>query len=284
MESTVSRSVLSVTLTSLAATFQRMADPRRAASVINPLSSIVSPAVAAILADHLSVIDIAEWGAHHAPEALEQLGFPAGRTPSSSWCLTMPARGGSASWLRPSLRVRLLIGAPLTPRADLSEPTTVWRAVCPIPRSRTGTGAADGDRFDALTRALGDGRSRRGIVKRLTKGLGVAARSRPPAATAPAPISASRSTRPGRNGASVLRPRPKPRVSVPPAAPMRPMSARRPTARSTAPIFRTMLPPQVVGSSATSGITAYPPVEAGTVSSPALAPVPHPLAKAFDRD
>jgi predicted transposase YbfD/YdcC len=84
MESTASDPVVSVSPASLAAAFAQMTDPRRAASVIYPLPAILSLAVAAILANQLSVLAIAEWGARQAPEVLTALGFPVGRTPCQS--------------------------------------------------------------------------------------------------------------------------------------------------------------------------------------------------------
>jgi hypothetical protein len=73
-----------VSPTSLAAAFAQVTDPRRAASVIDPLPAILTLAVAAILANQLSVLAITEWAARQAPEQLEALGFPAGRTPCQS--------------------------------------------------------------------------------------------------------------------------------------------------------------------------------------------------------
>jgi predicted transposase YbfD/YdcC len=61
-----------------------MSDPRRAASVIYPLPAMLALAVAAILANHLSVLAIAEWGARQPPEVLTGLGFPPDRTPCQS--------------------------------------------------------------------------------------------------------------------------------------------------------------------------------------------------------
>lgn len=69
---------------SLAAAFARVPDPRRAASVTYPLPAILALAVAAILANHLSVLAIAEWGARQEASVLARLGFPAGRTPCQS--------------------------------------------------------------------------------------------------------------------------------------------------------------------------------------------------------
>jgi predicted transposase YbfD/YdcC len=84
MESTASNPALSVSPTSLAAAFAQVTDPRRAASVIYPLPAILTLAVTAILANQLSVLAIAEWGARQAPEVLVTIGFPQGRTPCQS--------------------------------------------------------------------------------------------------------------------------------------------------------------------------------------------------------
>jgi hypothetical protein len=75
---------LSVSPRSLAAAFAHVPDPRRHASVTYALAAILTLAVAAILAKHLSVLAIAAWGARQAPEVLRPLGFPAGRTPWQS--------------------------------------------------------------------------------------------------------------------------------------------------------------------------------------------------------
>jgi predicted transposase YbfD/YdcC len=75
---------LSVSPRSLAAAFAHVPDPRRHASVTYALSAILTLAVAAILANHLSVLASAEWGARQSPELLRTLGFPAGRTPCQS--------------------------------------------------------------------------------------------------------------------------------------------------------------------------------------------------------
>ena len=72
---------LSVSPRSLAAAFAHVPDPRRPASVTYALSAILTLTVAAILANHLSVLAIAEWGARQSPEVLHTLGLPAGRTP-----------------------------------------------------------------------------------------------------------------------------------------------------------------------------------------------------------
>jgi hypothetical protein len=68
----------------LAVAFAQVPDPRRAASVVYPLPAILALAVAAILANHLSVLAIAEWGARQEGAMLEALGFPTARTPCQS--------------------------------------------------------------------------------------------------------------------------------------------------------------------------------------------------------
>ena len=84
MESTPGVAPLSVSPASLAAAFAQVPDPRRAASVIHPLPAILALAVAALLANHRSVLAIAEWGTRQEASLLDALGFPAGRTPCQS--------------------------------------------------------------------------------------------------------------------------------------------------------------------------------------------------------
>jgi len=69
---------------SLAAAFAEVPDPRRAASVLYPVSAILALAVAAMLANQHSVLAIAEWGARQNQDLLMVLGFPHGRTPCQS--------------------------------------------------------------------------------------------------------------------------------------------------------------------------------------------------------
>ena len=75
---------LSVSPRSLAAAFAHVPDPRRRASVTYALAALLTLAVAAILANHLAVLAIAEWGARQSPDVLRTLGFPDGRTPCQS--------------------------------------------------------------------------------------------------------------------------------------------------------------------------------------------------------
>lgn len=84
MQSTPPRLPVSVSPTSLAAAFAELPDPRRAASVRYPLPAILTLAVAAILANHLSVLAIAEWGARQDAATLAALGFPTAQTPCQS--------------------------------------------------------------------------------------------------------------------------------------------------------------------------------------------------------
>jgi DDE family transposase len=84
MESTPARAALSVDPASVAAAFAQVPEPRRAASVIYPLPAILAMAVAAILANHRSVLAIAEWGMRQEEAMLAALGFSDGRTPCQS--------------------------------------------------------------------------------------------------------------------------------------------------------------------------------------------------------
>jgi predicted transposase YbfD/YdcC len=84
MQSTPVPEPVTVCPGSVAAAFAQVPDPRRAASVIYPLPAILAMAVAALLANHLSVLAIAEWGARQAAPTLAALGFPDGRTPCQS--------------------------------------------------------------------------------------------------------------------------------------------------------------------------------------------------------
>ncbi|HVA89576.1 MAG TPA: ISAs1 family transposase [Chloroflexota bacterium] len=90
MESTVLAAIrettnsLRIAPRSLAAAFTRVPDPRRAASVTYPLAAVLSLAVAAILANHLSELAIAQWGARQPAERLRTLGFATGGTPCQS--------------------------------------------------------------------------------------------------------------------------------------------------------------------------------------------------------
>jgi predicted transposase YbfD/YdcC len=59
-------------------------DPRRAASVVYPLSSLLAVLVSALLANQHSVLAIAEWAARQSDAILVPLGLRAGQTPCQS--------------------------------------------------------------------------------------------------------------------------------------------------------------------------------------------------------
>jgi predicted transposase YbfD/YdcC len=69
---------------SLAAAFTLVPDPRRSASVTYPLAAVLALAVAALLANHSSVLAIAEWGRRQGEGLLARFGFPDGRAPCQS--------------------------------------------------------------------------------------------------------------------------------------------------------------------------------------------------------
>jgi len=83
MESTASVPFI-VSPEQLAHAFADLPDPRRAGSVRYPLGAILTLAVSALLANHHSVLAIAEWGARQSPDHRRDLGFPAGATPCQS--------------------------------------------------------------------------------------------------------------------------------------------------------------------------------------------------------
>jgi predicted transposase YbfD/YdcC len=75
---------LAVSPTSLAAAFASVPDPRRRHGTRYALSAILALTVAAILANHLSVLAIAQWGARQRADLLGRLGFPDGHAPCQS--------------------------------------------------------------------------------------------------------------------------------------------------------------------------------------------------------
>ena len=70
-----------VSFATLHARFTTLPDPRRAQGRRFPLAALVTLAVAAILANHLSVLAIAEWGAAQSAEARRALGFTGATMP-----------------------------------------------------------------------------------------------------------------------------------------------------------------------------------------------------------
>lgn len=73
-----------VTPRTLLAAFAAVPDSRRRQGTRYALPAILALAVAAILANHLSVLAIAEWGASQSHDLLQQLGFSKGATPHQS--------------------------------------------------------------------------------------------------------------------------------------------------------------------------------------------------------
>lgn len=100
MESTAtSGSFATVTITSasLLTAFTQVPDPRRGASVIYPLSSLLALAVTAMLANQRSVLAIAEWATRQSDAVLAPLGLRAGHTPCQSTVQRLFAKLDSAA-------------------------------------------------------------------------------------------------------------------------------------------------------------------------------------------
>ncbi len=75
---------LVTTPSALLAAFASIPDPRRRQGIRFSLPAVLALALAAILAKHLSVLAIAEWGAGQSQEVLRRLGFPQGKAPHQS--------------------------------------------------------------------------------------------------------------------------------------------------------------------------------------------------------
>lgn len=73
-----------ITLPRLLAAFTTLPDPRRRHGRRFALSAILALAIVAILANHLSVLAIAQWGKRQSPRVLAALGFADGITPHQS--------------------------------------------------------------------------------------------------------------------------------------------------------------------------------------------------------
>jgi predicted transposase YbfD/YdcC len=74
-------SVCTLSPPALLAAFARVPDPRRPHGRRFPLTAILALAVTALLANHLSVLAIAQWGKRQSPAIIAALGFPDGVTP-----------------------------------------------------------------------------------------------------------------------------------------------------------------------------------------------------------
>jgi predicted transposase YbfD/YdcC len=94
---TRSHATTAVTSSSLRDAFAQIADPRRAASVVYSVPSLLALAVTALLANQPSVLAIAEWAARQSDTVLAPLGLRAGQTPCQSTLQRLFARlDGSA--------------------------------------------------------------------------------------------------------------------------------------------------------------------------------------------
>lgn len=76
----------------LLAAFAEIPDPRRPASVVYPLASLLALAVTAMLANQRSVLAIAEWAARQPAAVLEPLGLQPAQTPCQSTLQRLFAR------------------------------------------------------------------------------------------------------------------------------------------------------------------------------------------------
>lgn len=88
---------VSMSPTTLLAAFSTIPDPRRTASVIYPLASILAVTVSALLANQQSVLAIAEWAARQSNAVLAPLGLRAGQTPCQSALQRLLARLDAAA-------------------------------------------------------------------------------------------------------------------------------------------------------------------------------------------
>ena len=75
---------VSVSSGTLLAAFAQLPDPRRVASVVYPLKSLLALTVSGLLANQQSVLAIAEWAARQSNAVLGPLGLAAGQTPCQS--------------------------------------------------------------------------------------------------------------------------------------------------------------------------------------------------------
>lgn len=100
--------------------FAAVPDPRRRQGTRYALSAVLALAVTALLANRLSVLAIAEWGAVQRRDLLTQLGFPTGVTPHQS-TLQRLFRQLDPAALAVALTGALRAPAPATPPARGSE-------------------------------------------------------------------------------------------------------------------------------------------------------------------
>lgn len=77
------------------------AGSRRVASIRYPLPAFLAMTVAAILANHVSVLAISEWAARQDSTLLDTLGFPTGQTPCQSTLQRLVAHLDGTALSRP---------------------------------------------------------------------------------------------------------------------------------------------------------------------------------------
>ena len=75
---------VTVPVADIQAAFARIPDPRRRQGTRLPLPAILTMAVAASFAKHLSLLAIAEWGRAQSPAIKRALGFPKDGTPHTA--------------------------------------------------------------------------------------------------------------------------------------------------------------------------------------------------------
>jgi predicted transposase YbfD/YdcC len=88
---------VSIQTTTLLAAFADLPDPRRAASIVYPLPSLLALTVSGLLANQSSVLAIAEWAARQSDVILLPLGLRAGQTPCQSTLQRLLAKLDSAA-------------------------------------------------------------------------------------------------------------------------------------------------------------------------------------------
>lgn len=81
----------------LLAAFAQLPDPRRAASIVYPLASLLAVTVSGLLANQHSVLAIAQWAARQGDPILVPLGLAAGQTPCQSTLQRVFAKLDSAA-------------------------------------------------------------------------------------------------------------------------------------------------------------------------------------------
>jgi len=108
---------------SLMAAFARVPDPRRPEWRRFPLPAVLALSVAAMLANHLSVLAIAPWGAAQSREVLAALGFADGITPHQTTLQRLFRRLNPAPLAAALTAAAVATPAPGRPAADTDRPS-----------------------------------------------------------------------------------------------------------------------------------------------------------------